>query len=89
MAFAGVDDLTDGCTSDTRRALFLFFLLHKLEMVCTHSGRVPFMKKTFRTKILAIRTKAMITKVTCKLTPRIGTPLDVSGRNEKQEDCHG
>lgn len=40
------------------------------------------MKKTFRTKLLANRTKAMMTKVTYKLIPRIGTPSDVSGRKD-------
>ena len=40
------------------------------------------MKKTFRTKMLANRTKAMMTKVTCKLNPRIGTPSEVSGRKD-------
>lgn len=40
------------------------------------------MKKTFRTKILANRTEAMTTKVTCKLSPRIGTPSEVSGRKD-------
>ena len=40
------------------------------------------MKKTLRTKILAKRTKDMMTMVTCKLTPRIGTPSEVSGRKD-------
>ena len=53
-----------------------------LKTLCTHSGGVPSMKKTFRTKILANRTNAMMSKVTCKLIPRIGTPSDVSGRKD-------
>lgn len=40
------------------------------------------MKNTFRTKILAKRTKAMMTKMVCKPIPRIGTPSEVSGRKD-------
>jgi len=53
-----------------------------LKTLCTQAGGVPSMKNTFRTKMLANRTNAMMTKVTCKLIPRIGTPSDVSGRKD-------
>ena len=40
------------------------------------------MKKIFSTKILANSTKAIMTIVACRPIPSIGTPSEVSGRND-------
>ncbi|KAK2556725.1 hypothetical protein P5673_021281 [Acropora cervicornis] len=54
---------------------------HK-KIFCTDLGGVPSIKNIFSTKILAKSIKDIMTIVACKPTPSIGTPSEVSGRND-------
>ena len=65
-----------------RWTAFPFLQRQKVKRFCTDSGGVPSIKNTFSTKILANSTKDMMIIVACKPIPSIGTPSEVSGRND-------